>query len=144
VAVVRARASGPASAPPQQTGQAAVKPSAALCWMHLFPTGACDFDTRGPGSLAARDSECCVALRHTGPAAADIEIEAGAGLKLWLGRCGRPGVGDRGSAALRRRAGPLPAARSPRPQEVMYVKPSAWSLDNSATPLGTTSFEAAS
>ncbi len=62
--------------------------TAALSWMHLFPAPACSFDRNGPGSLTAGDSECCVALAHRGPASADIEIEAGAGLKLRLEHVG--------------------------------------------------------
>ena len=62
--------------------------TAAFCWMHLFPVTACRFDANGPGSLTAGDSECCVALAHRGLASADIEIEAGAGLKLRLEHVG--------------------------------------------------------
>lgn len=83
----RPPASASAPAPP------ALRPEpAALCWMHLFPTAACTFDATGPGSLTAGDAECCIALAHQGPAAADIEIEAGAGLLLRCAHTGRAGA----------------------------------------------------
>jgi hypothetical protein len=65
---------------------------AAFCWMHLFPTDACTFDATAPGSLTAGDAECCIALAHHGPNAAEIEIEAGAGLLLRCVHAGLAGV----------------------------------------------------
>jgi hypothetical protein len=65
---------------------------AAFCWMHLFPTDACRFDAAGPGSVTAGDADCCIAVAHDGPAAADIEIEAGAGLLLRLSHAGLAGT----------------------------------------------------
>ena len=74
-------------------GEPLLTPSpAALCWMHLFPIDACSFDATAPGSVTAGDAECCIAVAHDGPAAADIEIEAGAGLLLRLSHVGLAGT----------------------------------------------------
>jgi hypothetical protein len=75
--------------------EAAGTPDAApmrLCWMHLFPTSACAFDVPASGGLTAGDADCCIALTHSGPAAASIQIEAGAGLRLSLEHTGLPGA----------------------------------------------------
>lgn len=74
-------------------GEPLLTPSpAALCWMHLFPIDACSFDARGSGSVTAGDAECCIAVAHDDPAAADIEIEANAGLLLRLSHVGLAGT----------------------------------------------------
>jgi hypothetical protein len=65
---------------------------AALCWMHLFPGDACIFDDPSPGSLKAGDADCCVAVTHDGPAAAEIQVEANAGLHLQLSHLGLTGT----------------------------------------------------
>ncbi len=65
---------------------------AELCWMHLFPAEVCTFDATSPGAVTAGDAHCCIAVRHDGAAAADIEIEAGAGLSLRLSHTGLPGA----------------------------------------------------
>lgn len=86
---------GPAL-PPRAASLSGAAPAgvapAALCWMHLFPMDACRLDARGPGSLTAGDSTCCIALRHLGPAAADLEIASGSGLQLRLGHVGLAGT----------------------------------------------------
>ena len=95
--------------PPTPSGAIAEPPAgetSALCWMHLFPAASCRFDTPAPGSVTAGDRACCIALTQRGPAAADIEIEAAAGLSLRLAH-----VGIVGSAVTPRSArdfaGPL-------------------------------------
>ncbi|WP_295544456.1 hypothetical protein [uncultured Thiohalocapsa sp.] len=66
-------------------------PPPAFCWMHLFPTETCSFDAGAPGSVTAGDADCCIAVAHDGPAVADIELEAGAGLLLRLSHVGLAG-----------------------------------------------------
>ncbi|WP_058554228.1 hypothetical protein [Thiohalocapsa sp. ML1] len=65
---------------------------ASLCWMHLFPTRTCSFDTPTPGSVRAGADGCCFALEHDDAASVRIEIEAGAGLHLRLTHEGLAGV----------------------------------------------------
>lgn len=67
-------------------------PPAALCWMHLFPTGACRFDAPVPGALHTGDDTCCMALTHDGAGSARIEIEARSGLHLRLSHAGLAGM----------------------------------------------------
>ncbi len=74
------------------TAEALPDDAATLCWMHLFPTDACNLDDPTRGSLTAGDAECCIALAHDGPASARIRIESGAGLRLDLEHAGLAGT----------------------------------------------------
>ncbi|MEA3641006.1 MAG: hypothetical protein VBE63_13835 [Lamprobacter sp.] len=77
--------------------------TAELCWMHLFAPDACHFDRPGSGSssgkvgagatLRADDVHSCVELRQASAAEAQLQIEAGQGLKLRLSHRGLPGTG---------------------------------------------------
>lgn len=70
--------------------------AAELCWMHLFAAEACQFDSAGPtaqgAGLRAGDAHCCLELRQASAAEAQLQIEAGRGLRLRLSHRGVPGA----------------------------------------------------
>ena len=78
----------PASAPLVSSNLAA---PAEPCWMHLFRTADCRFDSPGPSGLQAGDARCRVELRQLSPSEAEVQIATGLGLDLSLSHRGLPG-----------------------------------------------------
>ena len=84
-------------------------PPAELCWMHLSPVAACNFDQPRPGWLRAGDAHCRIELDQHSASEADLRIDAAGGLRLRLSHRGLPktavepvlgGDLDRGLAGL--------------------------------------------
>ena len=64
----------------------------ALCWMHLFPTAACQFDQPAIGGIIAQDADCRLTLRQPDAALAELRLDLHQGLRLHLTHQGLHGT----------------------------------------------------